>query len=529
MAEERTPVLVVGGSMVGLSAALFLSHQGFPPLVVERHRTVSVQPRAQAASPRTMEILRALQLEADVRAAETPNAQYGNIMQVESLAGPELGWFDGPFPADPQGVSATGWTLIGQDRLEPVIKRRAEELGADIRFGTEMVSYTQDEEGVTARIRSVETGEEHDVRADYLFAADGNRSPIREGLGIKAEGPGAFGRQLIMIFHADLTALVAGREFFLCFVKNADVHGVLGQLDPHTHRWCLAVSLLPDESAADYTDDRCLALIRAAVGVPDLDVEVESGQDWEIAAKVAERFRHERVFLAGDAAHVMPPTGGFGGNMGIQDAHNLAWKLALVLRGLARPSLLDSYEPERLPVAEFTVEQGVIRYLQRNGLDEEIAARHRPEPTVLFGQRYRSVAVLADPDGDDDGAVFEDPHQATGRPGTRAPHFMIDRPGGSPVPLHDLIAHDFVLLASDATDDGRAWLAAAPPLAARSGIGVLAQPAGPGFTTSYGVGEGGAVLVRPDGFIAWRSRGRAADPAAVLADALSRAAHSRAV
>jgi putative polyketide hydroxylase len=504
MVEERTPVLIVGGSMVGLSAALFLARQGIKSLLVEQRAEISTHPRAQAASPRTMELMRALGLEGQVRAQETSNAQYGNILQAESLSGKELGWFDGPFRHDPNNVSAIGWTLVGQDKLEPILRAEAEKLGADIRFATEFISHSQDADGVTAVIRDAATGEERLVRTDYLIAADGHRSAIRESLGITTHGQGVFGRQMNILFNADLSKHVGDRQFFLCFVSNPKVKGVLGQLGLQSTRWVLAPSLGADESHHSYDSARCLELIRAAVGDPDLDASLEDVTSWEITAQIADRFRTGRVFLVGDAAHLMPPTGGFGGNMGLQDAHNLAWKLALVLRGSADPALLDSYEPERIPVAEFTVDQGVIRYLQRSGLDKEAELRHRPESTVLFGHRYRSNAVILE---DTDDAVVEDPTSPSALPGTRAPHVEIDG-----TPLHDLLTGDFVLLTGAA---GTAWL----------DVPVHVYTAGDDFPARYGVEADGAVLIRPDGFIAWRSVSLPGNPAAAVSDALGQVLH----
>ncbi|MFI0967690.1 FAD-dependent monooxygenase [Streptomyces sp. NPDC021080] len=521
---EQTDVLIVGGSMVGLAQALFLARQGIRPVLVERHTHISAHPRAQAASPRTMELMRALGLEEKVRRQENPYAQYGDILQVESLTGVELGRFDGPFRHDPNEVSTTGWTLIGQDRFEPVLRARAEELGADIRFATELVSCEQDADGVTAVLRELRHGTETTIRAKYLVAADGFRSPIREGLGIGTHGQGVFGRQMNIVFHAALDEYVAGREFFLCFVSNDRVKGVLGRLDD-AGRWVLAPSLPPQETHAEYSEEDCIEMVRAAVGVPDLDVAVESSSSWEIAARIADRFRFGRVLLAGDAAHVMPPTGGFGGNMGVQDAHNLAWKLALVLRGQAGAELLDTYEEERVPVAEFTVEQGVIRYLQRSGLDEEVAARHRPETTVLFGHVYRSGAVLSEPGGDD-GAPVEDPTRPSGRPGTRAPHIEL-REGGTATPLHDLLTGGWRLLAGP---DGGLWERAAGGVSRLTGIDIAFHRVGgqepaeeaEEFLKRYGITASGAALVRPDGFLAWRAAEQPADPAVELSAALHR-------
>jgi len=242
---------------------------------------------------------------------------------------------------------------------------------------------------------------------------------------------------------------------------------------------------------ADMTVDRCVEYVREALGAPTLEVEIENVQQWNACAEWAERFQDGRIFLAGDAAHNMPPTGGFGGNAGVADAHNLAWKLAFVLDGSAGPGLLDTYDAERRPAGEFTTEQAYTRYVLR--LDPELGKEDIqpfvPDPPIELGHRYRSSAVVAE--SDDDGAIHENPHEPSGRPGTRAPHVPLD--GGSTL---DLFGRGFVVLSG-----AEPWCAAAR----RVGIDARRIDSA-AFTEAYGTGTEGAVLVRPDGFIAWRAR-----------------------
>src|SRR5439155_22644725 len=229
---------------------------------------------------------------------------------------------------------------------------------------------------------------------------------------------------------------------------------------------------------SDMGDERCVEYVREALGAPDLEVAIENVQQWSSCAEWAARFQEGRIFLAGDAAHTMPPTGGFGGNAGVADAHNLAWKLAWVLRGDAGPALLDTYEAERLPVAELTVEQAYTRYAVR--LDPELGQEDIqpfvPEPPTELGYRYRSSAIVAE---DDDGAPFENPLEPSARAGFRAPH--VDLGGRSTL---DLFGRGFVLLSPS-----QAWCDASPVEAQRLDV--------------YGLEPEGALLVRPDGFIAW--------------------------
>ena len=256
------------------------------------------------------------------------------------------------------------------------------------------------------------------------------------------------------------------------------------------------------------TEERALALLRTAIGT-DMPMEIVDVANWRAEATCAERLREGRVFLAGDAAHVVPPNGGFGGNTGIQDAHNLAWKLAAVVKGEAGPALLDSYEAERLPLCELIVQQAYTRYATRVVPERGTDGVQPPVPDIELeiGGVMRSAAIQ--PQEGDDGALHLAPAALDGRPGTRAPHVGLTD-GRSTL---DLFGSQLVVLrpAGDGVDD---W---APPGAASHVI-----EAGP-FAESYGLSPAGATLVRPDGVIAWRSRGPADRPeiASAVATALA--------
>jgi hypothetical protein len=256
--------------------------------------------------------------------------------------------------------------------------------------------------------------------------------------------------------------------------------------------------------SADLDTARCVHLVRQALGA-DVEVEIDSVQRWTAAATHAERFRDGRVFLAGDSAHVMPPTGGFGGNTGVADAHNLAWKLGMVLAGTAGPDLLDSYDPERRPVSDLIVEQAYTRYVLRVDptLPRENLAPPLDDPSIELGTVYRSAAVLA---GDDD-TTLVDPRKPAGQLGARAPHLPVQR-DGEQISLLDVLGRDFVLLAGP---DGAPWAGAAQEAAQALGVPLATHVLGPDidpsgrFPEAYGVPQDGAALVRPDGFVSWRS------------------------
>jgi hypothetical protein len=346
-------------------------------------------------------------------------------------------------------------------------------------------------------------------------AADGNRSPIRGQLGIAMRGHGRLSRSITIYFRADCAELLRDRNQGVLYVHNPELRGFF-RLDRTGGNGFLVINTVgadvTQDSAVDVqaglTEERALEFLRTAIGT-DMPMEIVDIAPWQAEANCAERLQAGRVFLAGDAAHVVPPNGGFGGNAGVQDALNLAWKLAAVVKGDAGPRLLDTYEAERLPLCRLTVEQAYTRYATRvvpeRGTDDV-------EPTVPdieleIGLVMRSAAIVSD--GGDGGTLHLAPADLDGRPGTRAPHVWLadDRS------TLDLFGGGFVVLrpASDGVDD---W---APPGATSHVV-----DAGP-FAEAYGLAPGGATLVRPDGVVAWRSRDAAGrdDVARALSTALA--------
>ena len=271
--------------------------------------------------------------------------------------------------------------------------------------------------------------------------------------------------------------------------------------------------------------------MRQGAGVPDLPVTIDGVARWRATSDVARRFSDGRVFLAGDAAHLMPPNGGYGGNTGIHDGHNLAWKLAMVLKGVAGPALLSTYETERRPVGKFTVEQAYTRYVTRSAtyLGAKDFQPLANDFNIELGYIYRSPAIIAE---DDVERGSEDPRESQGRPGSRAPHLWIEQ-GGRQISTLDLFGGGFTLLT---TPGGAAWAQAARASAVDiKGLTLDAYVVGRGgssdppadvrdpsdrFATAYGVGETGAVLVRPDGFVAWRATAMTSDPTRTIAGTL---------
>jgi 2-polyprenyl-6-methoxyphenol hydroxylase-like FAD-dependent oxidoreductase len=529
MNEVETPVLIVGGSLVGLSTAVFLGARGVPSLVVERHRGTAIHPRAALVNQRTMETYRAVGLEPAIEdAAAREFVQNGAIVSVESLGGKELDWYFRNINEGVEDLSPSARIFITQIGLEPVLLAKASEVGARVEYAAETVSLDHSDDGVVATIRPRDGGEDWTVRAQYAIAADGAHSPSRERLGIPMLGHGSFSDSITIYFRADVVPLLGDRNLSVIYVFNPRLVGFF-RFSIDGQAGFLVVNATVDEEGnrstaigEDMSEDTCIGYVRTALGAPDLPIQIENVQRWSATADWAERFADGRVLLAGDSVHVMPPTGGFGGNTGVQDAYDLAWKVAAVLDGTAGPGLLDTYDTERRPVGAFTTEQAYTRYVLR--LDPSLGKENLmpivDEAAVELGYRQLSSAVGVE-DGDA-GAQWEDPREPTGRPGTRAPHLAVDR-SGTPSSLLDLFGDGFVLLAGGGSSG---WEEAA----GRLDVPVTAYRAGADFGDGsgrfedlYGIGREGAALVRPDGFVAWRTQGPSESEGGALAPALAAA------
>lgn len=537
VSEQEVPVLVVGGSLVGLTSSVLLAAHGVRHVLIERHSGTAIHPRAASFHQRTMEIFRSVGLQQAVEAAAAREfIQNGAIISVDSLSGKELACFYRSFNEGVEGLSPTSRLFITQIGLEPVLRERARQLGADHYYATEMTSFEQDDAGVLAALRPRDGGPQRRVRASYLLAADGTHSFVRAQLGIGMSGRGNFADCVTIYFKADLRALIGGRNLSVVYVNQPgllaffrfSIAGDAGFLAVFATFAKDGTRSGPDQTLSPA---RSAALVRTALGVaPEFPVAIDDVQPWTAAAATAAAFRKGRVFLAGDAAHHMPPTGGFGGNTGIADAHNLAWKLAMVLHGFAEPRLLDSYESERKPQCELIVEQAYARYVKR--VDPSLPATNLAplldDASIELGSVYGTGATLDEGQrGKGAATLLEDPRKPSGAPGTRLPHMMLQR-NGIFVSTLDLAESGLVLLAGaagrDWTEAGRAWaLAAGVSLRAHriAPDGDLKDPGGL-FEGAVGIGAHGALLLRPDGIIGWRTRGSHPDPRARLDEVMRR-------
>jgi 2-polyprenyl-6-methoxyphenol hydroxylase-like FAD-dependent oxidoreductase len=497
--QADVPVLIVGGSLVGLTTAMLLAHHGVEALAVERHAGTAINPRAGHFQLGTTEMLRQVGLEDAVRTASAKTYHpRGGIVAVESLAGRELATYVKELNEGVEGFSNTVRFFINQDVLEPILRAKAEELGARVRYRTEATGFEQDDEGVTVTLRDLERGEDRRIRARYVVAADGNRSPVRRRLGIGMEGYGELSRSITIYFKADCAPLLRDRNQGVFYVHNPKLRGFF-RLDRNGGQGFLSINSVGEDVTTPeavnvsegLTDERVHDYLATAIGTGEIPTEILQVAHWRAEANVAARMQHGRVFLAGDAAHVVPPNGGYGGNTGVQDARNLAWKLAAVINGEAGAALLDTYDAERRPLCALTVDQAYTRYATRvvpeRGTDE--AKPFIDDLTMEIGLVMRSPAVIAD-GSLEDGVLHVAPAELRGQPGTRAPHVAL----GPDRSTLDLFGREFALLRPAGTS------AQAPP-------GVTAHTIeAAGFPEAYGLGPDGATLVRPDSVVAWRAR-----------------------
>ncbi|MDW4910205.1 FAD-dependent monooxygenase [Streptomyces sp. ADMS] len=564
-------VLIVGSGPAGASAALALSTYGVPNIVVTRYASLADTPRAHITNQRTMEVLRDLGVERDVVARATPQHLMGNTTFCTSLAGEELGrvrsWGNDPLvQAAHELASPTRMCDMPQHLMEPVLVDAAVARGTQLRFQTEYLTHTQDASGVTATVRDRLRGDTYEIRARYLIGADGGRSKVAEDAGLPMGGQMGVAGSINIVFDADLTRYTAHRPSTLYWVlaPGATVGGIGAGLVRNVrpwNEWMIVWGYDVTAGAPDLTTEYAESIVRRLVGDDDIPVTIKSSSAWTVNEMYAETYANGRVLCAGDAVHRHPPSNGLGSNTSIQDAYNLAWKLKLVLDGVAAPALLDSYSAERAPVGKQIVTRAnksigetapIFEALdglspqtpeelwaniaarkdateaaaeQRARLRQAIAAKvyEFNAHGVDLNQRYESAAIV--PDGTPDPGFARDPelhHQPSTRPGARLPHAWLTSGTRTLSTLDTVGRGRFTLLTGIGGD---AWVRAAKA----QPLDITTVVVGPGqeYEDPYGdwaglseVSDAGVLLVRPDGFVAFRHAGAAENAEQLLTDVL---------
>ena len=580
MRRVEVPVLIIGGGLSGLSASIFLADLGVDALLVERHPSTSHLPKAHYLNQRTMEIFRRHGVADAVYACSTPRENLGKIIWHTSLGG------DGPFDrvvygegdsmgggalaADYDAKGATHPTNIPQVRLEPILARVAEQRRPNgVLFRHELESLSQDDDGVSAIVRDLDRDEELHVRCQYLVGADAGKT-VGPAVGISMAGPRLPVDFVVVWVRADLSEYIPDDSAIMRYLIHPSRPAQIGALlaygpehwDRHSEEW--GVNFSRDPSLPPLDEASAIAESRAVLGLDeDVEMSVHRISQWTLEVAIADAFVNGRVLIIGDAAHKHTPGAGLGANSGIQDAHNIAWKLALVLAGLAPPTLLHSYEVERRPVVTRNAEwsgftmQNLLLYMTAAGIvpsapreqreaqfsqllaDSPVGAASRALLREVFklqrmeiaahdmemGFTYDRGAVVDD--GSD--AAWRDPlgaeYRPTSRPGSRLPHAWL-HVGGERVSTHDLVPIGGFLLLTDSS--GRDWTDAAERLAIETRLTIRAVRIGDDAEDRSGawqaaceVGDGGALLVRPDGHIGYRAVEPVAEAYTTLHDALA--------
>ncbi|RYF61880.1 MAG: monooxygenase [Comamonadaceae bacterium] len=538
-----TPVLIIGGGPVGLATAYVLGMHGVRSIVCDQHESINPHPRAHVVNTRSMELMRAWGI-ADAIKNDAIHLPSGlRYVWKQTISGEEFGWIgleDAPeaHRSRRQHASPEVKTSCAQDRVQQhLLDAVCAQDMATVRYSSRVIGLDETGDGVTATIDSEKGSELVEVR--YVVAADGASGKTRERLGIGQSSRPPFGHQINVYFHADLSPWTKPDHSVLFWVINTRCPGVFIGMDGK-RRWTFNFGYDPSvEDIRDYTSERCAGLIRSAVGVPELDIDVKSIGTWSLAARTAERYRLGRVFLAGDAAHQFPPTGGLGMNTGIADADNLAWKLAAVINGWASESLLDTYEAERRPIAVRNAESSVLNAIKMAdaGLGpntQGVARRLESSDTAIAAaERKRLASVIPtqhlhfDDLDKEIGYVYG--YSDSSRPGVdplsvavvggRLPHVWVTRAGNQLSTL-DLLIPGFTLIAGV---DGTPWAKAVTGLSTEVPVQTLVAGVDFEFGSSNALGlpDSGAVLVRPDGHIAWRAESLPPDPTAEVLRAIS--------
>lgn len=577
MLPSEISVLIIGGGGSGLTSSILLSDLGIESLLVERRSSTSHMPKAGAHNQRTMEIFRRHGVAEQIHEIGAPAENRMRAAWYTSLGGEgetdrrflysiDLngeGTYRDLYEKDSPELSAG----LGQYLLEPLLRKNATERNPGrVCFHHELVSLVQDGQGVLAEIRDRDTDMVHKVRARYVIAADGGRT-VAPLLGLEMTGPTDLAEMMSIYYRADLSSYVEDDVMAYWFVGGQFGTWAGGSMvkagpdhwDRHSETWTVHFMVQPGE-AATYTKETALPRLQRLLNIPDLDAEILGVSPWRIEGVHLERSREGNIFFIGDAAHRQPPTSGLGLQSAIQDADNLTWKLAAVLKGWAGEAILDTYEAERRPVIQqnidyalfafqnqFAFEAGMGLTRARNTEERLEALRQYFAPTAMgetlraraaevfntvrlelnphdreIGFRYDEGLLIPDgtepPPRDPMGVIYT---PAT-RPGHRLPHAWLNK-RGKRVSTHDLGGIGSFILLTDGK--GQNWCDAAARLSAETGVPIEAVRIS--ADGDYGdpkrswlalreIGEGGALLVRPDRYVACRYPEPASDAYAAL-------------
>jgi 2,4-dichlorophenol 6-monooxygenase len=554
----RLPVVIVGAGPAGLTASLLLQSRGIAHRVVERRADLHAAPQAHVLKTRTLEVFRSLGLDQDILARATPATETRFIHWFTNLSSPFLASLDLSFVRSGgwlESLSPTRSANLPQDELENILFSAASARGVDVAFNTECVAVQQLDDCAVLKLRNTQTGETEQIEADYVLAADGAASSVRRALDIAMIGPTSIAHFVAIYFHADLSPFMKDQPGLVNWALDPECRGTLIVHGMRDRSVFMSPYDPAHESPADFDEPRCRQILHRMIGDPTYPVEIRSIGSWTMTAQVAETYRAGRVLLIGDAAHRFPPTGGLGLNTGVQDAFNLIWKLDLVLKGIANPALLDTFEEECRPVAQANCDQSLKNQVRNEEIEDAIgitgdintdrnnfekiratgpegerrraeldaAAREQSPHYISFGLdmgfSYEGLGII--PDGTERPWAGTMKYVPTTRPGSRLPHCWLLK-GAERASTIDLLPKDkFALLVGE---EGELWRDPVSKIQSAFGVGVeLIQIGSDGLKDADGAwaalrghDASGAILVRPDGHVAWRCEAAPSDIPAEL-------------
>jgi 2,4-dichlorophenol 6-monooxygenase len=581
----ETPVLIIGGGAAGLSASINLSQLGVDHLLVSSLPYTSKLPKAHVLNQRTMEIFTEMGFADRVYEQSTPadnmkaTGWYAGVAGDHPRTGARLGHLEvwGGGYTDPDYIAASPCRTcnLPQLRLEPIMLDHARKVhpdGADgVRFNHEVTTVSQDATGVTVEVLNKDTDETYTVKAQYAIAADRGRT-VGPQLGVGYTGETDLLMMVSVHFAADLSQYLQDDDVLIRWLVNPEHGGswssgvlvAMGPNDwgPKSEEWIIHLDYATHDPDA-LQDDKVIQRLANVLGLTTDDLEVFKVSPWIMEGVVAEKFRVGNVFIAGDAAHRHPPTGGLGLNSAVHDTYNLSWKLAMVLKDKAGDELLDTYEQERQSVDQDNVDTAVASAMNHFSIDqalnlspdktaeenwaelEPIFDDDHPEAAdkrhalnkavasqtmefrhhnIEFGYTYDSAAIVSD------GTEYTPLskiriYEPSTRPGHPLPHAYVER-SNERIALSSLVSTGkFLVLAPD---DGQAWVDAANELAKQYDLPIVAATVGE-IETDYvdvryswmkyrEIGPDGVLVVRPDRYIAYRSKTAVANPKATLED-----------
>jgi 2-polyprenyl-6-methoxyphenol hydroxylase-like FAD-dependent oxidoreductase len=519
MRDDSADVLIVGAGPVGLSASIELGRRGIHCIVVERNDRVGYSPRAKTTNVRTREHLRRWGIAETLRdASPIARDRPSTVVFATRMNGHVLARFENALNGNRErnNLYSESAQWVPQYTLEDVLRQHAQSFSCvSIHFKSEFVALSQSATDVTATVRDLTNGETATITSSYVIGADGPRSAVRDVIGAKMIGEGAFSRNYSIIFRSpELAKRQLHEPAIMYWMVNDDVPSLLGPMDEKGLWFFMATKLAGDVDPATLEP---ADLIRRGTGLADLPIEIVGTDVWVAHRLVADRYSQSRVFLAGDACHLHPPFGGFGMNMGIGDSVDIGWKLAARLQGWGGDALLGSYEVERRKVHERTIAEAVINFgstsnqLFRPGLEDDgvIGDATRNEVAdiieatkirefmslgIVLGMRYEESTVIV-PDGSAPPPEHFMLYTPSAHPGCLAPHIWLED-GSS---LYDHFGDGFTLLV---TDDSEADVAAFSAVIAQRNVPLkVLTPGDNRLRERY---QARLALIRPDQHVAWR-------------------------